>query len=242
MATNVIETRVFDCTRDDGAVVKIRVRLATRRELEAADLEQSRIFNQALLSGLPPRMRMVRKLREQGLWTREDEESLNDLRSKVQQANARLTRLDGEIEALGNVGSSTDATAERAAKLNAEKAEAVTARQDALQALNRLRSEIDSMLGHTADAKADDAHRNFLLACVAEYVTVSGDKTNATGRVWASVDGLLAEQDTGLLQRTVYEYMTFNAGMASEWETNQAASAGEATAAKPAGESAATAA
>ncbi len=217
------ESRVFECRTDAGQVLTLRVRRANRRELEAADLEQSRVFNQALLAGLPPRMRLLRKLREQGLWTSDDETNLATLREKSARLEVRLAELDEQIKPLTADGS---ADAEAAAKLDAalaDKNQVVKDRAATLKQLTQLRQEIDGMLGHTSDAKAEDAHRNFLLACVAEKVKLAPDNSaSVVSRVWDSLDALMAETDTNLLQRTIYEYMMFSAGLPSEWEDDAA--------------------
>lgn len=228
MATNVGDNRIFLATKDDGTTVPVRVRRATRRELEAADLEQSRIFNQALLSGLPPRNRLLRKLREQDLWTTGDDEKLNDLRGQSVRADAHIAEVNARIAEIRGEGDSalplSDDDQKKLAAAEAERDEAIKGRQLVFRDLNAMRVEIDGMLGHTADAKADDAHRNFLLACVAEYVDPLPDgRAKVLGRVWNAVDNLMAEKDTGLLQRTVYEYMTFNAGLPSEWDKDNEA-------------------
>lgn len=203
------EFRIFDCKKDAGSIVTLRVRKANRRELECADMEQGRIYNQALLAGLPPRMRMLRKLREQDLWTSEDDSNLNELREAV-------ARLDVQVaEQIKKLQGDLNETAK--AEITAVKEGLSKDRADAFRKLSDLRSEIDGMLGHTSDAKAEDINRNFLLACVTEYVQIDGDTAKATGRVWDSVDTLMNEQDTNLLQRAIYEHMTFNAGIPSEW-------------------------
>lgn len=209
------ESRVFECKLDSGQFVALRVQRANRRELEAADLEQSRVFNQALLAGLPPRMRLLRKLREQALWTSEDDTNLNRLREQVARLDVRLAELAEEIK---------KAEGEARDPLEKEKDAAIKDRAVVNRQLTQLRQEIDGMLGHTADAKAEDSHRNFLLACVAEKVQILPDQSiKVVARVWESLDALMAETDTNLLQRTIYEYMMFAAGLPSEWDKDLAA-------------------
>jgi hypothetical protein len=210
------EFRVFTVDRGEGKTDTIRVRRANRRELEAADFEQSRVFNQGLVNGLPPRNRLLRKLREADMWEKADDQKLNDLRSDIVRLDTALAVIEKKLETDGKDNEAL------AAGLAVEKDERLKERAQKFRELNGLRIEIDSMLGHTCDAKADDAHRNFVLACVTEKGELKDGKFKVAARVWEDVDALLSEPDMNLFQRVVYEHMTFSSGLPSEWEKDQA--------------------
>jgi len=191
MVAHQVQARTFTAIRDDGSSIQLVVRMPDRRELEAADLEFSGVFNQALLDGrLPIRTRMLRELRKNGRWTHKEEEQIQDIQREHAEVRAALE---------------ADKFESPAAK------EATLARKRDLEYdLNSLRQELETMLSHTADSRADEARRNFLLACVIE-------KPNGE-RLWAQVQDLLNETDGTLLERVYYEYMTFINGVESEWE------------------------
>ena len=217
------ESRAFEITKDDGTKAWVRVRRATRRELELADLELSRVFNQGLLAELPPRNRMLRKLRANGVWTDSDSELLDNLRRTVARASLQISEASKKL---------ADLKPEQASQLAAaiaERDKAIAEYEKAFAELRPLRDDIEQMLGHTADAKAENAQRNFLICCVTEYVTVKQDAAAKCAqieavldRVFEGVEAMLACTDLDLLQRIIYEYITFNAGMPSEYQAGGA--------------------
>jgi len=221
--SNTPEARVFTATKDNEKQVTVRVRRPSRREQESGDLEASRTYNQALMGGLPPRARILRKLREQELWTTADDEQLNELRTKVARLDNRIAELNTKLEAAGKPDQDGTAVV---ADLTPQRDALVLERAEAFKVLSQRRVEIDSMLAHTSEAKSEEAQRNHILACVAEVVNAGKpDQVKFVSRVWDSVDSLLSETDQNLLQRVVYEWMTFNAGLPSEWDKDTAAPA-----------------
>ena len=205
------ESRAFRATKDDGSSVWLRVRRPNRRESELADLELSRVFNQSLLSELPPRSRLLRKLKESGMWTDADSEKFDSLRASVVRAGIKISEL---------VKKKNDFKPENVEQLAAVEV-AITAAEaeyeKASSLLIELRKEVDGMLGHTADAKAESAQRNFLICCVTELVKIKAGAVDEVGaRMFSGTDEMLATTELGLLQRIVYEYITFNNSMSSE--------------------------
>ena len=230
---NVIDTtdsRAFQVTKDNDQKIWVRVRKATRRELEAADMENSAMFNRSLQHGLPPRARMIRLLREQGLWTADDSTRIDDLRRSVAKADNQIADLVTKIKKITKVDGKdrvTTPSPDEAAileNLNGQKDAVTTARAATFKDLRQLHIEVDAMFGHTADAKAEEAQRNCLMACVTEYVNVlGGEVTTVVSRVWGDIDALLDENDAGLSQRIAYEYITFTNGVPSDWDKDQSA-------------------
>lgn len=239
----ILETtteRVFEVTKDNGQTVKVRVRKPNRRELETADFEQSRVFNQALQSQLPTRHRLLRKLREGGLWTSSEDERLETLRTQVARSDTQSAELTAKIDSLAKDAEGKD---KEPGQLTADESQTLAGWQSQRDILNEqrvilftelrdLRIEIDQMLGHTADAKSEEANRNCILACISEIVE-TGEVADATGnkvikvtkvvsRVWATIEAMLSEVDVNLWQRIVYEYMTFSGGLPSEWDETKA--------------------
>ena len=232
------DARIFTVTKDNGTAVTVRLRKPNRRELEAGDFEQSRVFNQSLQNQLPTRNRLLRKLMEGGLWTQADNERLNTLRQAVAKTDMENIALITKINEIAKdaegkdkePGALTADETQQLAALRGEHEVKTTERVALFSELRQLRMEIDEMLGHTADAKAEEANRNFILACISEIVEVKDGKVaKVVKRVWDSIEQMLGETDTNLMQRVVYEYMTFISGLPSEWgdETPEATTEGE---------------
>ncbi len=232
---NVIDTpesRTFQVTKDSDQKVWVRVRKATRRELEAADMENSAMFNRSLQHGLPPRARMMRLLKEQGLWTADDSTRIDELRRAVAKADNQIADLITKTEKITKVDGldrPTPFTPDEQViltNLETQRDEIVASRAVTFKDLRQLHIEVDAMFGHTADAKAEEAQRNCLMACVTEYVNVLGGAvTNVVGRVWGDIDALLDEPDAGLSQRIAYEYITYSNGVPSDWDADKTAAA-----------------
>ena len=216
------EFRIFELTKDNGQKVTVRVRKPSRRELEAADMELSAVFNRCLTHAIPPRVRMLSTLREQGLWTTQDSERIDSLRQAIAKANTDIETVNGNIAAINKDRDPETLSQDEKDKLVAFtiQLEALTeTKAKAFDDFRRLRTEIAAMLGHTADAKAEEAQRHCLIACVAEYVTMAGKEVlKVNGRVWDSIDAMMDETDVNLLQRITYEYIMYAGGMPSEWE------------------------
>jgi hypothetical protein len=197
-AKSPVRSRTFTATRNDSTTVTLSVRQPDRAELEAADLEYSAKFNQCLFAGLPTRSRMLAQLRKVGLWTTAQEQQMLDLRNEGLALEKRLA--DDKF-----------ATAD-------DKGHATGRHREILVALNDLRTDLDTMLGQTSDAKADQARRDFLLACTVEYAEPCGDKA-AGSRLWGSVEDYYNEPDGVLTERVQYESIMFINGVDSQWVT-----------------------
>lgn len=190
------ETLRFQLTDVEGTLRYLRVRTPNQEEMAAAELELSGAFNEALLEGgLPPRQRMLRKLKAAGLWTSEDEQEMNTLRDE-------LVRIDRAIR-------------KEQYDTDDEKQELEDRKAAVFRQFNDFTNEIDAMLAHTCDAKAEAAQRNFLLACVIEELTEDGE---VLGRVWEDVAALEVEDDAQLVQRVVYHWTCFNQGIEPNYE------------------------
>lgn len=188
------ELRKFLCVRTDKTVVMLSVRVPDDNEIEQADMEYSAIFNRGLLSRLPTQASLLRRLRENNVIDEKDENEIGQLTAETQVLSKRLR--DNKY-------------ADDAAKHQDE--ELIRIKQDRL---GQLTSEMDAMFEHTCDAKAGLAQRNFLIACVVEYV--DGPKNGE--RVWNSIEDLQKETDRDLLNRVMYEYLMMTNGRPSNWD------------------------
>lgn len=222
---STVETsRTFPAKKDDGSIVLLCVRKPTRSELEYAERESSRLFNASLRHGLPTRTRQLRDLMNAGLWTKEDEAALADATVKLREIENRLA----------------------AATTNEERAAIREERAPVYAKFDSYRRDIDQMLSHTCDAKAESGARTALICCTVEYAAtddtgaaVNADKRQRDGtmaRVWKDADALIAEIDSALLNRVVYEYQYFINGLPSNWEADSGQVAGTQPVAAPAPE------
>jgi hypothetical protein len=230
--------RLFRAKTRDNTVVGVRIRKASTREQELADLEYSRAYNESLFAGLPTRPRMVNKLKEAGQWTSDDDARREEQRASFVLADQKIGECTELLKKLLTVGGKeidvNDAPQDikdRHAQLAAERDAHLKARLAAYTQLVAIKTELDSLFAHTADVRAEEAQRDFVLACTTEYVEIAGtEMLKVTGRVFDSVDALKACTDELLLERLVYEHSMFDANMPSEFKyKDEPADAGEAS-------------
>jgi hypothetical protein len=181
------EIREFEVTLNDETIKKLTVRNANNEELQEGEFEYSRAFNNAIVRGLMPRAKLLSELEKSGVWTREDDEAIEKQRLLV-------IRLE---DALDNADESSR---ERiASELGEERQKLFTSRQS--------KTEI---LSHSAEAKAEESQRNFLVSKVIEYADTGT-------RVWKNFSDYMKEEDGNLLFRATYEYLTFINGLPSDF-------------------------
>ncbi len=204
--------RQFRAKRDDGSLILLTTRLPMQAETHAARLEYSAVFNDSLKHGLPTRTKMLKDLERSGLWGQAEKEEFERIRTEALGVDKQLTGLRKSLaEKQGNtnfLGTPEERTIQG-------EISTLQARFDQLNAeFISMRQEVESMLEHTADARADDAFRNCLVACVTEY----DDGVSKGKRVWESIDSYVDENDMMLSQRALYEYLYCTAGQPSAWK------------------------
>jgi hypothetical protein len=185
--------REFTATKTDGSKVKLSVRLPNQKELKTADLYGAVDFNKSLEAGLPPRAKMVRVLRKAGLWGEEDEKRLAELQKAYVECQVALRKDKFETP---------EAKAEVEKRL-----------EEVADGLQEINAETNAMLSCTADARSDEAKKNFLIACVVEQV----EGPEAGKRLYSGVDAFESEEDDLLDQRLRYEYHCCIQDVPSDW-------------------------
>lgn len=204
--------REFTAGKADGTRLKLSVRLPHQKEIQYADAEQSAVFNRAIENGLPVKARIVRKIKENGLWSDEQQEEVEQLQRDLRAVEIEVRDLAKVRTALDPAeGVVDDRPAVKA--VDTKQSDAAERRADLQEKLGMLREEFEQMTSQTADAKADAAHRNFLIACVIEQV--EGDE--AGKRLFAGVDEMLGCGDALLLQRLGYEFDACMFDVPSDW-------------------------
>jgi hypothetical protein len=205
------KVRPFTVNVPEIGPVYLTVRSPNRQEMENADLEYSLAFNRCLTKGLPTRTRQIKACRESGVWTAEHDTAFERLRLIAVRAQEDLDKLKP-----GDPGYEFAVEANRVALANYREESRVA----------------DQILSHTADSKAYEAQRTFLIAHTIEYATtdpegnlVNLDKRSRDGkplRVWPTVESLLEVENPELYARAFYEYTAFAAGTESNWEVDSA--------------------
>jgi hypothetical protein len=182
------ERREFEVTLINGQKVKLTTRTPINQEVQDSDFEYSKTFNKAIMNGILPQSRLMASFVENGVWGDEKEKSIEDTRQKV---NVLEKELLAAPEAEKNMIAKT---------LKLERDKLFVARQ-----------ERTDLVAHSAEARADEAQRNYIVSRVTELASSSGT------RVWPTHRDFIDEKDGGLVFRAVYEYLTYANGLDSDF-------------------------
>jgi hypothetical protein len=181
------EKREFSVSLMDGNTIKLTTRTPVNQELQDADFEYSKSFNKGIMNGILPQSRLMAAFVENGVWDKDKEAQVLELRNKV-------AKLEDDL-----------AQAPEADKVIVAKA--VRFERDKLFTL---RQEKNDLLSHSAEAKADESQRNHIVSRVTE-LAASGV------RVWPTYRDFIEEKDGNLVFRAVYEYLTYANGLNSNF-------------------------
>ncbi|MGQ4893437.1 MAG: hypothetical protein ACP6IQ_02290 [Candidatus Njordarchaeia archaeon] len=185
------EKRKFVVTLQDGRDVELITRNPNNKEIQEAEFYYSKAYNKAIMNGIMPQSTLVNALVENGMWSEEKDNAIEKQRQLVADMEKELEKEKDE-----------EKKASLAKKLTAER-----------DKLFRMRQERNDLVAHSAESKAEDAQRNYLVSCVTE-VAKTGDK------VWPTYEDFLEEQDGGLVFRATYEFLTFTNGLESDFTKN----------------------
>jgi hypothetical protein len=206
--------REFTAKRGNGMdSIKLSVRNPTQKEEQYANMEGSAAFNRGLESGLPVRQRILRKLRDNGLWGDEQQGEYEQRQEELRAAELMVANVADRKAKLQATPDSPEKTAELD-KLDSHAEAAGIARTRAQEKFGELQEEFEQMTSQTADARANSARRNALIACVIEHA----DGPNKGKRLFGSVDELLGSNDRLLLERIGYEFNCCTYNIPSEWD------------------------
>jgi hypothetical protein len=187
------KSRTFVGVLKDKTQVKVTVREPSQKESVLATRQFRSAFTQALMDGQPTRSVLLKRLEDNGLWSKSDKAEFTQLRSDY------MSLLE-----------QTQVFQKPGAELTDDQKTVVKRRDEAFAALNAKRADVETMLQYTADALAEDAQALFLTACVTEYVDGR--------RVFESVEALQNSEHPELAERAKYEFMTFSNGVDSQWD------------------------
>lgn len=177
--------RVFD-TEKYGL---LQIRFPKVEENRLADWEYSKVFNQAVLDGIPTNKEMQRLIEERQLWTEQDEKKIQDLKEEISK----------QIVVLSKMGEGTKNFEKTQAKIDELRAE-----------LFQLQHEKQKYFNNTAESKADEAKLSFLIHKCTEFAE--------TGKpVWATYADFKNEEDQETVNIVVYQFMTFINGLPADF-------------------------
>lgn len=169
----------------------LSVRRPTNKEIEIADWEYSRYFNKAVTQGIVPETRMLQLLKEQGVWTDEDEKEIEELQKELIELELEIKKIHTDTRNYN---------------------ELVEIRGDIKNIREKLlskRTAKQQYLTHTAENKSDDHRTRVLTSFVTEYA--SGPKKGKS--FFKDFDDMTSFRDQGVVLACLMNYMTFSSGL-----------------------------
>lgn len=176
-------------TLSDGTVLKTR--LPNVVETQEADWEFSRVFNKAIMQGIPPRAAMLKQMMELNVWTQEEEEETSSLRAGIDSKHIELE------EARKEEPVDEDKIAEIENEIRVAQQEYWVHTQ-----------KLNGLLSHTAENKAEDAKLYYLTFLCTE--TEEGDK------VWKDMDAFRADTNSERINTAILQLMLLQSGLSKE--------------------------
>ena len=182
------EKRKFSVELADGQTVELTTRVPKNVELQESEDEYSVAFNKAIMRGIMPEATLIDSFLKTGVWSEEKDMAIEEQRLKVVDLEEKL---EGE-------------------KKQVDKKRIASALTEEREKLYQMRQQRTQLLSHSAESKAEDAQRNFLVSKVTELAS-SGVP------VWSSFEDFKNEEDGNLVFRSTYEYLTLANGLPSDF-------------------------
>ena len=182
------EKRNFKVELNDGKEVELSTRLPKNSELQESEDEYSVAFNKAIMRGIMPESTLVDHLLKNGVWSPKKDEAIENQRLKVVELE---TLLEDEKKQVDKKKIAESLATER-------------------EKLYQLRQQKTQLLSHSAESKAEDAQRNYLVSKVTELAS-SGLP------VWQTFEDFQQEEDSNLVFRATYEYLALANGLPSDF-------------------------
>lgn len=176
--------RVFDTEK--YGLLQIRFPLVEENRL--ADWEYSKIFMQAINDDIPTNKEIDAMIKRKNLWTEEDENKIDEIRSRIDVQLVLLSKMETEK----NMKPIED-------KIN-----------ELRQEIFAIQQEKQKFFNNTAESKADEAKMSFLISRVTEYAD-SGKK------VWEKYGDFKNEPDQATVNEIVFQFLTFINGLPADF-------------------------
>jgi len=167
---------------------EIFIRLPGMADHEEAEWEYARIFNKAIKNGIVPREVMRQQLRDQGIWTEDDDAHSEKLEEDIAYAMAKLQE----------AADSDDEDGMEKARRE------VTRLRNEFMAHN---SRLNSFMNNCAEEKASEAR---LL-----YLTYACSETRDGKRYWKSYEAFKSDKNPAVVNTAFYGFMLFINGLSS---------------------------
>jgi hypothetical protein len=182
------EKRQFEVELSDGKKVKLTTRMPTNVELQESEDEYSVAFNRAIMKGIMPEATLMDSFIKNGIWSESKDQEVEEQRLKVVELEEKLESEIGQTDK------------QIIAKSLSEEREK----------LYQKRQQRTQLLSHSAESKAEDAQRNFIVSKVTEL-----DSSGVA--VWSTYNDFKTEVDGNLIFRATYEYLTLANGLPSDF-------------------------
>ena len=182
------EKRKFDVELSDGKKVELTTRMPTNAELQESEDEYSVAFNKAIMKGIMPEATLMDSFLKNGVWSEQKDNEIEEQRLKV-------VELEEKLEAEKN---------------QSEKQIIAKSLSEEREKLYQKRQQRTQLLSHSAESKAEDAQRNYIVSKVTALAS-SGVP------VWSTYEDFKNEVDGSLVFRATYEYLTLANGLPSDF-------------------------
>jgi hypothetical protein len=166
----------------------IQIRYPKVEENRLADWEYSKVFQQAILDGIPTIREMETLIKERKLWTQEDDDKIQKLRDDIDAQMVLLSKMESD-----------NAIAQVTVKI-----------EELREKLFALQQEKQKYFNNTAEAKADEAKMSFLI----HKCTHNADGNRA---IWKTYDDFKNEEDQATVNMIVYQFLTFINGLPADF-------------------------
>lgn len=177
--------RVFDTSKYG----LLQIRFPKVEENRLADWEYSKVFQQAIMDDIPTNKEMTKLIERKGLWTKEDDEKIEEINAEIQK----------QVTVLGKMAEGSK---------NMEKIQ---------EKINELRQEIFQMqqerqrwYNNTAESKAEESKMSFLIYKCTEFA-------DSGKNVWSKYDDFKNEEDQEAVNTVVYQFITFINGLPADF-------------------------
>ncbi|MDP5273659.1 hypothetical protein [Chengkuizengella axinellae] len=175
----------------------VQIRFPKVDENRLADWEYSKVFQEAVMDGIPTNKEMERLINERKLWTEQDDHEIEAIKQEIEKQFVVLSKMNSE-KRLKEVEASIG---ELRNKIHAKQ------------------QERQRYFNNTAESKADEAKISFLIYKCTE-------KAESEEPVWDSYDEFKNEEDQKTVNVIVHQFLTFINGLPADFLSKPSAEKG----------------
>lgn len=198
MRESMVELKTGRRVFDTDKYGLLQIRFPKVEENRLADWEYSKVFQQAVLDGLPTNKEMERLIKDRKLWAEEDDKELEKLQDDINKQIVVLGKMDTEK----NIAKAQEKIDELRGKIFAK------------------RQERQRYFNNTAESKADESKMSFLIHKCTEVADTGK-------RVWGTYDDFKNEEEQSVVNQIVYQFLTFINGLPADLLQSPSVKSGE---------------